>query len=197
MVKGRFNIRGTKDFLVAAVVCGFLCAWAIRDAWFPTEKILKKHPRETAVAFEVPGVVKDIPVHVGSDVLGEAVLAVLYDDSYQEKLDVARAAFEKAKEDGDSDVIEKTQAALIDAREDVAKCTLRNTDITVKTSHGEDSLKGVVLKVLATPSTPVEAGQPVLMIKPSDTFYIFNKTLTILSFFGMIVFLIFHWIASK
>ncbi|MBI9020041.1 MAG: hypothetical protein JEZ10_02135 [Verrucomicrobia bacterium] len=45
MAKGRFSIKGTKDFLVMAVACGFLCLWSIRDAWFPTKKILEKHPQ--------------------------------------------------------------------------------------------------------------------------------------------------------
>lgn len=97
MAKNRFNIKGTKDFLVAAVFCGFLCLWSIRDAWFPTEKILKRHPREIEVSFKVPGVLKQFDVRPNDAVQGDAVLAVLYDETYRKNVAEAAAAFDQAR----------------------------------------------------------------------------------------------------
>lgn len=31
-------------FYISGILWGFICVWAIRDGWFPTEKILLKHP---------------------------------------------------------------------------------------------------------------------------------------------------------
>jgi hypothetical protein len=195
MAKGKFKIKGTKDFLVAAVFCAFLCIWSIRDAWFPTEKVLKKHPPEIPVAFKLSGVVKHIPVKVGDEVQGKIVLASLYDDGYRAKVAEAEAVFEAAKAAKDPTTEVKLDA-LMKARSDLKACTVENTDVTWMTTHGEDTLRGTVTRILAQPATQIEAGVPVLMIKPVDSFYGFNKTLAALTFIGMIVALIFHWIAS-
>ena len=196
MAKGRFKIQGTKDFLVAAVFCGFLCAWSIRDAWFPTEKVMKKHPREIPVAFKLSGVIKTIPVKPGDEIQGKTVLASLYDDSHRAKVAEAEAAFEAAKAAKDSAVEEKREA-LMKARADLEACTVSNTDVKWMTTHGEDTLRGNVTRILVQPATQIEAGVPVLMVRPVDSFYAFNKTLAALTFIGMIIALVFHRIASR
>lgn len=196
MAKGRFKIRGTKDFLVAAVFCGLLCAWSIRDAWFPTEKVLKKHPPEIPVAFKISGAIKNISVKAGDDIQGKTVLASLYDEVYRSKVTEAEVAFETAKTAKDPAVEEKREA-LMKARADLKACAVENTDVTWMTTHGEDVLRGTVTRILAQPATQIEAGVPVLMVKPVDSFYAFNKTLAALTFIGMIVALVFHRIASR
>jgi multidrug resistance efflux pump len=196
MAKGRFNIKGTKDFLVAAVFCGFLCVWAIRDAWFPTQKILKKYPLEVPVAFSISGVVKEVPVRAGQEFAGKRVLATLHDDLYRRRVEEAEALFEAARADRSPDT-EVRLADLMQARADLEACTIYNTDIMLHGSHGDEPLRGVVLKITAPPATAVEAGAPVLTVKPHNTFYIFNKTLAVLSLIGMVAALIFHGIASR
>jgi multidrug resistance efflux pump len=196
MAKGSFKIKGTKDFLVAAVFCGFLCVWSIRDAWFPTEKIMKKHPREIPVAFKISGVVKNIPVKVGDGVKGKIPLASLYDESYRAKVTEAEVVFEVAKSTKDP-AVEKKLDVLMKARADLEACTVKNTDVTWMTTHGEDILTGTIARILVQPATQIEAGVPVLTVTPTDTFYLFNKTLAVLTFIGMIIALIFHRIASR
>ncbi len=196
MAKGKFKIQGTKDFLVAAVFCGFLCVWSIRDAWFPTEKVLKKHPHEIPVAFKMSGAIKNIPVKAGDEIQGKITLASLYDDGYRAKVAEAEAVFEAARAAKDPAVEEKREA-LMKARADLEACTAKNTDVTWMTTHGEEVLRGTVTRILVQPATQIEAGVPVLMIKPTDSFYGFNKTLAVLTFVGMITALIFHRIASR
>ncbi|MDK2857038.1 MAG: hypothetical protein PWQ29_651 [Verrucomicrobiota bacterium] len=197
MAKRKFKIKGTKDFLVIAVFCGFVCIWSIRDAWFPTEQTLKKHPREIPVAFKISGVVDHIPVKPGQKISGKTVLSTLHDETYRMRVEKAEAALEAAKADQDPSAMGKALADLMAARADLNACTIENTDITWTGSHGEEVLRGVVSRVLARPATYVEAGAPVLTIKPHDTFYLFNKTLAVIMFIGMVAGLIFHWIASK
>ncbi|MGE4488095.1 MAG: hypothetical protein AB7E95_00960 [Kiritimatiellales bacterium] len=196
MAKSRFNIKGTKDFLVMAVFCGFVCIWSIRDAWFPTQKIREKHPQEIDVAFEVPGVIQHISVEVGQEIAGKTVLAVLHDDSYRVRAQEAEAAFEAAKA-ARSDDVEDKLAAMMKAREELAACTIENTDIIWKSSHGEEPLRGTVSRIIAKPATQVDVGEPVLAISPHDSFYLFNKTLAVIMFLGTIIGLIFHRVASK
>jgi len=180
-----------------AVVCGFLCLWSIRDAWFPTKKILEKHPQEMAVAFTVPGVVDRVVVSPGQEIGGgTTLLAKLYDESYRVKVLKAEAAVKAAKSEGSPD-LEAKGLELQQAHEALKACSLKNTDIMRTTSHGEEPLRGRVLRILVESATKVEAGQPVLMIQPTDTFYMFNKTLAVLSFIGLLVSLFFHWVASR
>lgn len=196
MAKGRFKIKGTKDFVVAAVFCGFLCMWSIRDAWFPTEKVLKKHPPEIPVAFKVSGVVKSILVKPGDEVKGNESLASLYDDGYRAKVAEAEAAFQSAKAAKDPAVEEKL-AVLMKARDDLNACSIKSSDTTWVTTHGEEPLHGTVARIVAKQATQIEAGAPAVTIKPVDSFYAFNKTLAALTFFGMIASLVFHKIASR
>ncbi len=197
MAKGRFNIKGTKDFLVMAVACGFLCLWSVRDAWFPTKKVLEKHPQSVEVSMKVSGVIKSLPFRAGEEIQGEAVLVSIYDDSYREALMVAEAAFEVAKETRDSALVQEKLDLLLAARADLEACTLKNTDLTQTTSHGEDVLRGTVLEYLVKPATHVDAGETLLLVEPYDTFYLFNKTLAMLTFMGVIVALFFHRVASR
>ncbi len=195
MAKGRFNVKGTKDFLVMAVFCAFLCLWSIRDAWFPSKKVLEKHPQSLSVAMEVSGVIKSLPLHPGEEFAGTVVLATIHDDSYREALAMAEAEFEKAKASRAG--VEAALEKVLSAREGLKACTLRNADILIETSHGEDVLQGKVLEHLVQRATHVDAGEPILLVQPKDTFYQFNKSLAIFSFMGLVVALAFHRIASR
>jgi len=178
-----------------AVFCGFLCLWSVRDAWFPTKKVLEKHPQSIEVAMEVSGVIKSLPLHPGEEFHGNVVLAAIYDDSYREALAMAEADFTAAKEmrEGVDAALEK----VLSAREALKACSLRNTDIMMETSHGEDVLTGKVLEHLVKRATHVNAGDSVLSVQPKDTFYQFNKSLALLSFMGLVAALVFHRIASR
>lgn len=198
MAKNRFTkIKGTKDFLVLAVACGFICLWSIRDAWFPTEKILKKHPLEFAVTTEVPGVVQSIPVQIGDEVKGSMPLLILGSQHYEEAVAAAEEAYKAAVGAKDKEQIKAKLDDLVAAKENLASATIRCTDFKLETTHGVDPLHGTVVKILTEPAAYVDAGQTVMVIQPADTFYIFNKTLAVLTFLGMIGALIFHRIAAS
>lgn len=190
------KIKGTKDFLVLAVACGFICLWSIRDAWFPTEKILKKHPQEFPVTVSVSGVVQTVPVKVGDEVRGSAPLITLSSKHFEEAVTAAEQAYKEAAKTKDSAELEEELAALMQAKENLRNTTVACTDFTLKTTHGEDALHGQVLEIMVESSTYVEAGETVMRIQPADTFYIFNKTLALLSFIIMVMGLFFHRIAS-
>lgn len=196
MAKGRFNTKGTKDFLVAAVFCAFLCIWAIRDAWFPTKKVLERHPLAIPISFKVSGVVKDIHGQVGDETDGRTVLMSLHDDPYRAKLAEAEAAFEASKVAKDASIQERSEE-LLKARDNLSFCSLKSGDFTYKTSHGEDKLQGSIAQILVERASHVDAGMPVMVIKPKDTFYLFNQSLAVIMFIGTGVFLVMHRIASK
>ncbi len=196
MAKNRFNrIKGTKDFLVMAVFCAFLCLWSVRDAWFPTKKVLEKHPQSVPVSIKVSGVIKSLPLKPGDEFQGESVLVSIYDESYRKAVVAAEAEFATAKEKRER--IDEALEKVLAARENLKACVLKNTDITQQTSHGEDALRGVILEHLVERSASVEAGEAVLLVEPHDTFYLFNKSLAVISFLGLLASLFFHRVASR
>ena len=133
---------------------------------------------------------------VGDEVQGKVVLATLSEKAYKRAEADAEEALATAKKSHFEDVTEKLDAVL-KARENLKACTIYNTDFMLTTSHGEDALRGEVLEIVASPATHVDVGATVMLIKPHDTFFIFNKMLAILSFIGAFVSLIFHRIASR
>ena len=199
MAKNRFErVKGTKDFLVATVVCVFVCLWSIRDAFFPTEKILKRHPLEFAVTNSVAGIVRDIPVEVGQEVGGEQVLLRLNPEHFEAAVAAAQAAYRAAVDAaGGPEGATREQELLLQARADLKGTTISCSDYILETTHGSDPLYGTVLEVIAEPATKVEAGSTLMLIQPKDTFYMFNKTLAVLMFLGAVIFAFFHRVASK
>lgn len=95
--KRKYNIKGTNDFLVLALIFFFLCLWAIKDAWYPSDKVLKKHPREIVAAFGVSGSVAEVLVSEGDSVGEKMVLAKLRSTQIQEEFDAAKAEYTEAK----------------------------------------------------------------------------------------------------
>jgi multidrug resistance efflux pump len=192
MAQGRLkHVKGTKDFLVMVVFFTFLCLWSIRDAWFPTKKVQEKHPQRMEVSMEVSGVIKSLPRTPGEEIGGGMILAEIHSDPYKKALDEAQTAFETAK-GGEPAVLEEKIDAFQKAKADLGACTLKCTDVTQQTSHGEDSLQGRFLEYVVEPASYVEAGQTVLFVEPKDSFYLFNKSLAIICFVGAISMLIFH-----
>ncbi|QBG46476.1 efflux RND transporter periplasmic adaptor subunit [Verrucomicrobia bacterium S94] len=96
--KRKYNVKGTNDFIVLAAIFFFLCLWAIKDAWFPSEKVLRKHPLEMMATFEVDGTVEDVLVEVGDSVGEGQVIARLRSDRIAEEYEKAKKEFtEKRK----------------------------------------------------------------------------------------------------
>lgn len=70
-----YKVEGTNDFLVAAVILAGLGVWAVKDGWFPSAKVLERHPREVAVAAPFDGVVVDVAAVAGKSVGTNHVVA--------------------------------------------------------------------------------------------------------------------------
>ena len=39
----KYTIKGSNEFLIWSIGLALLCAWAVRDGWFPTEAKIVKH----------------------------------------------------------------------------------------------------------------------------------------------------------
>lgn len=210
--KRQYKVKGTNDFIILAAIFFFLCIWAVKDAWFPSEKVLKKHPLEVSVAFEVPGTVKDVNVKVGDPVAENQVLAELRSDRVAVEYDKAKNTYTESKKElarlemdlqemtgsaASADEIAEMQNRLKELRLDMDKNLTEVDDLKARLDSAELKApgKGEVMEVMITPHSMVEAGQTAIRIDPKDHFYLFNKSLTILSFILFWVFLSIHILA--
>lgn len=198
--KRQYHVKGTKDFIVLAGIFFFLCLWAVKDAWFPSPKVMKKHPQEIVVAFEVAGTVERVNVDVGDSVTEEMVLANLRSDRIAVEFDEAKGAYTEAKKKhamlratsdaSDAGAIQAAKEAMEQslAKVEELRVALDSTEL-LSPSKGE-----IMEKYIATHSL-VEAGDQAFLIDPKDHFYLFNKSLAIFSFFLFWVFLAIHTLA--
>ncbi len=210
--KREYNVKGTNDFLILAAIFFFLCLWAVKDAWFPSEKVLKKHPLKVDVVFAVSGTVKDVKVGVGDPVGENELLAELRSDRVAVEYDKAKEAYTEAKNKhmelekelaqgsgsaGSSDAAPDLQTRLETSQQtmDEALANVEELRNVLDSSELKAPSKGTVQKVLIAPHTMVAAEQTAFIINPKDHFYTFNKSLTVFSFILFWVFLAVHILA--
>jgi len=211
--KRKYNVKGTKDFIVLAGIFFFLCLWAVKDAWYPSPKVLEKHPEEVVVAFEVAGSIGQLHVAEGDSIGEEQVLAELHHAKIQEKFDTAKKEYSDAKNQhtlmdealrnavkngASSEGITELKQGRVDAQTAMDAALGEVNDIRAKLDATELRApgKGVVKKVLVSLHAQVEAGETVIAIDPRDHFYLFNKSLAIFSFIAFWVFLGVHILAQ-
>ncbi len=211
-VKRDYKVKGTKDFLVLAGIFFFLGLWAIKDAWYPSPKMLEKHPREVSLSFSIPGAIAKLYVAPG-DTIGEGQqLAVLRRTKIEQSIVVAKAAYAKAKKTHalrDAAVQNAANNGATDQGMDEMRQRLQDaetamTEALLKLDAERDKLeaakllsttKGTVKELLVKTYDVVAADQPVISIDPKDHFYLFNKSLSIFSFIAFWVFLAIHILA--
>jgi len=211
--KRKYNVKGTKDFIVWAGIFFFLCLWAVKDAWYPSPKVLEKHPEEVTVAFEVAGSIGQLHVAEGDSIGEEQVLAELHHAKIQEKFDTAKKEYSDAKNQhtlmdealrnavkngASSEGIAELKQGRLDAQTAMDSALEEVNDIREKLDATELRApgKGVVKEVLVSLHAQVEAGETVIAIDPRDHFYLFNKSLAIFSFIAFWVFLGVHILAQ-
>ena len=208
--KRQYKVKSSKDFLVFGFVFFFLCIWAIKDAWYPSEKVLKKHPREIVSSFEISGKLEKLHVNEGSFVKEGSIIAELSSEDLDKKLnnmkatylkdkksaDILRVAIKNARENG------ATKASIneMQDRKNLLESKMKDLEASVKElNEGQDKTRiiaeknGEVVEIYVGERIQVSAGENILKIIPQDNFYLFNKSLAIFSFFACIFFFVFHF----
>jgi len=210
--KRKYNVKGTNDFLVLAAIFFFLCLWAVKDAWFPSEKVIRKHPPEIAVSFGTEGSVEKILVEEGHSIGEQQLLAKLRTDRLNLDYESAKGVYTEAKkkymmmeqavknatsngasDDGLTEIEQRRKTAETAMHKALAEVTdLRNK---LDDSQLLAPSKGVVTSIDIVPHSMVKAGEVVMTLDPKDHFYLFNKSLSIFSFLAFWVFLAIHILA--
>ena len=191
--KRTYKVRVAKDFIVLAGIFFFLCLWAVRDAWYPSDKVLKKHPHTVEASFPIDGTLKKFEVKVGDSVTppnekGTPTLLASLDDM---KLQIELEAKTKAYVELQVGVPEKK--AL---EKEIKKLRVRRDQYQMSCPKLGNEKSGKVSKLLVNRLDMVKAGQPVMEIEPNKHFYLFNKSLAIFSFFAFWTFLGLHFLAQ-
>ncbi len=207
--KRKYNVKTSNDFLVLAGIFFFLGIWAVKDAWYPSAKVLKKHPLEVAVIIEADGSVEKVHVDTGDTVAEKQVLVSLRSDRLAVQFEEAKNAYTAAKKKfamldmasknalkngASDDGIEDLNASADAARAEMEKALNNVTKLRVAMDATEvlAPSKGAVKGIYVGTHTLVKKGDTAVILDPKDHFYLFNKSLAIFSGFAVVVFLAVH-----
>jgi multidrug resistance efflux pump len=178
----------------------FLCLWSVRDAWYTSDKTLKKHPHTVAASFETSGTVEKVYVKVGDTISKGQLLAELNltkkradFETAKEKYTTAKKAHEKLQ---DMKPVIKKDVALAKETMDTALKEVEDIQASMQATKLHAPSKGEIITLSATTHSVVTPEEPALVINPKDHFYLFNKSLAIFSFFAFWLFLALHFFAS-
>jgi multidrug resistance efflux pump len=175
-----YDVKGTQDFLIWAVVLFGLGLWAVRDGWFPTPAKLEKYPQRVPLRFEVAGVVDEVPAQTGQEVKSGEVLARLNDAEARRKVKEAEVEIETTPID-DRDKLVRHRRRLETARLALAQHELRAPT------------NGVLRVVWIKPRDTVTPEDDAAILDPRHHFYPFNKSLAFISLIGAAVCLVIHF----
>lgn len=211
--KRKYKIKSSKDFLIFGCVFFFLCIWAIKDAWFPSDAVLKKHPREIISSFEIAGKIAKIHVEEGDFVKEDSVMAELSSIELEAELNEFKAEY--AKERKSTQILElaikngvhngATKASIDDMRNRKIQSEEKMEELhsfvnSLKDRQEKTQLiakkSGTVMEVYMGERIQVEAGDSIIKIHPQDNFYVFNQSLAVFSFFACIFFFVFHFFGN-
>ncbi len=212
-VKRKYKVNGTKDFIIFSGIFFFLCLWAIKDAWYPSPKVIKKHPQQIEVSFNIDGAIAQWHVAKGDSVGEGQLLVELQQSKMQVDFDAAKKKYATEKEEiilldftlrnAKANHISDAEITTLEQRQVVAESEMDHTleEVNVMRERMNSSglyspSKGVVKELLASTYSQIEQGQGVVMIDPKDHFYLFNKSLAILSFFAFWIFLGLHILSN-
>ncbi len=204
--KRTYNVRVAKDFIVLAGIFFFLCLWAVKDAWYPSDKVLTKHPRMVEASFETAGTVGSVRVSVGDSVGEDQILAVLLNTKKEVEFNAAKKEYTAAKKqytllqesvhnaENSADLAE-LQRSVAEAKivKDSALKKVGKIRAAIDSSELLSPAKGVITEARMAPHSQAKAGQAAFVIDPQDHFYLFNKSLAIFSFLAFWVFLGLHF----
>lgn len=213
MKKRKYKVKSNKDFLIFGFVFFFLCIWAIKDAWYPSDKVLKKHPREILYAFPVSGQISKVHVDEGDFVPENGLLMELSTAGLDRELESKKRAY--AAEKKSSLVLSKaianatengaTQSSIEEMRvrkkaTDELMQQLQEEVNELRSDRESFQLtaekKGHVELLFFGERIQVDAGETMLKMIPQDNFYLFNKSLAVFSFFAAIFFFVFHFFGN-
>ena len=198
--KRTYKVNSSKDFIVLAGVFFFICLWAIRDAWYPSEKTLKKHPHTVIASFETSGTVEKVYVKAGDTISKGQLLAELNLTKKKAEFEKAKTKYTAAKKAHaqllNMKPVIKKDVALAKETMDAALKTVEDIQTSMLATKLHAPSKGEIITI-ATPTHSVVANEDTAMIiNPKDHFYLFNKSLAIFSFFAFWIFLALHLFAS-
>jgi multidrug resistance efflux pump len=213
MKKREYKVKSNKDFLIFGFVFFFLCIWAIKDAWYPSDKVLKKHPREITYSFPVGGQISKVHVAAGDFVPEDGLLIELSTADVDRELAAKKRAY--ATEKKSSLILQKaianatengaTQASIEEMRlrkiaTDELMQQLQEEVNELRSDRDHFQLtaekKGHVEALFFGERIQVDAGETILKMIPQDNFYLFNKSLAVISLFASIFFFVFHFFGN-
>ena len=186
----RYKVEGTRDYLVGAIVLFALGLWAVRDGWYPAASVLERHPKVVIVSFKTGGVVEEVLTKPGRWVAEGQPLMRLKKPDLTQEIKATEAAQIRLREEGDA------ASPGVRAEAEAAKAALQAARDRAQTAELVSPVIGQIQSVEADRFSVLSAGDPVIRIQPKTSFYLFNKSLSVLAFLGALASFLFHRLAK-
>lgn len=199
------QVKNTNDFLVAAIVLAMLCAWAVKDTWFPSKSVLEKHPITVEAKFPHSGVIAAVLIDVGAGVSSNTMLVSMRSDVF----DAEQKRLEEELATAEADLAKLEKSWLYDDSDEKKKeVNAKKAEIHVRMNKLKKEIAGVrqtkIARELRSPAAgdideifvaagdEVAEGDVALIVHTHDHFYSFNQSLAIGSFIGALICIIVH-----
>ena len=210
----KYQVEGTNDFLIAAIVLLGFGLWCLKDGWFPSAEVETRHPRVVSLSLDRPGILAEVLVAENHAVNTNQVVARLVADEPDRTLTAAEtdyvAAADRLKEaetalrKGEAvppaaeavaalrDALQAAAAAETRADEARQKARDERAKFEFRVPKMGDETSARVAAVRKKKGEYAEAGEVVFVLHPEGHFYPFNKSLAFLTIVGAIVCAIVH-----
>ena len=194
----KYNVKGTNDYLVFGLALLAFGAWCVKDGWFPSPKVLIKHPQEVSAVARIGGTLQSLRVAVGQEVGSNAVVGVVsgieVETIRQQRILAERDANEalaRTKREA-PDSPEAWRAA--EQRLEEARNRREEAERRVAMTEVLSLASGKVIRIEAEQDQRIEEGAVVAVVFPTEhaNFYTFNQVSAFLCFIGAIVCFFIH-----
>jgi multidrug resistance efflux pump len=183
----RFKVEATRDYLYYAIALFLLFLWSVRDGWFPSQSVLKKHPLEVVASFQTGGLIEEVLVVPGQSVNEKQTLVRLRRPDLAPLVRASEDAKARLQAAGNAPPTELRSAAETAAR------ILKEARDRAESMDLISPANGIVLAVEVSRLESVPVGGPAVRIRPRDSFFIFNKSLAVLALLGALIFAGMYW----
>ncbi len=189
----KYNVKGTNDYLIFAIALLAFGAWCVKDGWFPSPVVLKKHPMEVPAPARIDGMISTIRVALGQEVGSNTVVGTMnraeVDTVRQQRVFAERDAAErlqnlKRDKPGDTEAVRAAEALWNEAKARLDEATQRaeRTDIVSMDA-------GTIIRIPAKAGDLVKEGDAVAVVYPTthSHFYSFNRICSVVCALGALV----------
>ena len=191
------------------IILLFFLILGIKNIYFPSQKVLKQHPREITYYFNHYGKIKNIFFSEEDEVSNGSILVRAEDDTLNKiekdyfnekrKYKLLTSALINSYKNGASDrAINNIKSRKVQSEKKLIIFENKIDELKAPFElKYKNEFKGRILKIFKTNKSSFIAREPIIIVKPDLPFYSFNKVMAVFSGIFIIIHLVILRLSSK